>query len=918
VHSKLRRLLLVVAIALLNSPLVAQQSTRIAGRVVDASSGQPIPSVQVTIEGTNFSVLTDWSGRYLIAGVPAGTWTVSGRTIGYAAKLVTGVELAEGATVELNITLIAAAIQVAPIEVSVADERGSVARALDEQRTSNQIINSVSSEQIRRSPDSDAGQAVQRVSGVTVQDGRYVLVRGLGERYTTTALNGARIPSPEPDRKIVPLDLFPSGLLDGIVTAKTFTPDQSGDFSGAQVDLRTRDFLLDRVVTFSASVGANDAVTDKLMPFAPTVGSEWLGAPGSARSTPSMIADNPTLSGYSQTDINATINSMRNVWTPNLRKGRGKGSFAASIGGTDPWFGRQVQYLASLTYGNETEGRADERRAIAGAGSSGSLDVLNAYHGSTGRTSVLWGGLLNLSTPLGTTGRIRLENTYTRSGDNEAISMAGYNNEFDQILDIARLTFTERTVRSHQRGAHQGPAGRHALDWAASLSSVERNEPDRSDLVYQTTIDSVTGTSNPYAWFGAARSAVRTFDDLQERGYEGSFNYRHQLGGPAAKRYVKVGAIYRTTDRDANSYAYDIINVPGISDAERRQSAEAIFQGTYTDQNKFYLFPDAALGTYTAVDDLVAGYAQLEFSLSERLRVIGGARVEHDKLVVNSNTQNGPTESVLDNTDVLPALSLTYSPTQKHNVRVSVSQTLSRPEYREISPITTFELFGGQSQAGNPDLRRALIQNADLRWEWYPAPGQIVSAALFAKRFKEPIERILVSSASTSAGVVTWVNAEGANNYGLELELRSSLAPLSPALQAFGVTFNTTLMQSEITPGADSLSSLTSATRPMVGQAEYVVNAGLNYTSRSFFANVMYNVVGPRIREAAIQPLPNVIEHARNIVDVSLQAPIGTRASLKLDAKNLLDAPFRLTQGTVERHFYRTGRAYSLGVSWTP
>ena len=909
----------VLALALLNSPLAAQQSSaRIAGRVVDGSSGQPIPSVQVTIEGTSFSVLTDWSGHYLIPGVPSGTWTVSARTIGYAHKSVTGVEIGVGATVSLDITLLAAAIQVSGIEVSVSEERGSVARALDEQRTSNQIINSVSGEQIRRSPDSDAGQAVQRVSGVTVQDGRYVLVRGLGERYTTTALNGARIPSPEPDRKIVPLDLFPSGLLDGIVTAKTFTPDQSGDFSGAQVDLRTRDFLIDRIVTISASGGTNDALTVTTLPFAPTVGTEWLGVSGGQRATPTIIANNPTLTGFSQADINATINSMRNVWTSDLRKGGGKASFAASIGGTDPVFGRQFQYLASLTYANETEGRVDERRALAGQGSTGGLDVLNAYQGATGRTSVLWGGLLNLSTPIGTTGRLKLENTYTRSGENEAIEMAGFNNEFDQILDITRLTFTERTVRSHQLRGDHVIAGRQALDWAVSASSVRRNQPDRSDLVYQTTIDSVTGQSYPYAWFGSARSAVRTFDDLRESGYEGSFNYRHQLGAPGTARHLKVGALYRTADRDANAYSYDIINVPGINDAERRQPAEAIFQGTYADQSKFYLFPDAAMGTYTAADRLAAGYAQLELALSDRVRVIGGARVEHDRLEVNSNTLDGFTESVLDNTDVLPALSLTYSPSEQHNVRVSLSQTVSRPEYREISPVTTFELFGGQSQSGNPDLRRALIQNADLRWEWYPAHGQIVSAAVFAKRFIHPIERILISSASTSAGIVTWVNAEAANNYGVELELRSSLGALAPSLQSFGIMLNTTLMRSRITPGGGSYSSLTSSTRPMVGQAEYVVNAGLSYTSTRLFANVLYNVVGPRIREAAIQPLPDVTEHARNIIDVSVQAPVGPQATLKLDAKNLLDAPFLLTQGTVERHYYRTGRAYSLGVSWTP
>jgi hypothetical protein len=904
-------------VVLTASPILAQSpSGRIVGRVVDASTGAPIPGAQVTIEGTSITAIADWSGRYGLYDVPAGSSVISVRMIGYQHKTVRDVVVQSGAGLALDLTLTASAIQIAAIEVSATEERGSAARALDEQRTSNQIINAVSGEQIRKSPDSDAGQAVQRVSGVSVQDGRYVFVRGLGERYTTTALNGARIPSPEPERKVVPLDLFPSGLLDGIVTAKTFTPDQPGDFSGAQVDLRTRDFLLQRVVSFSMSGGMNDAVTGTLLPFAPTEGSEWLGLAGDARSMPSLLASNPSLSGMDQTQINGVINTFRNVWSSRLQKGGRKGSFAASIGGSDPVFGRPLDYLASLTYSNETEARVDERRALAGSTTAG--DVLNAYHGATGRMSVLWGGILNLSTPVGSTGRLRLENTYTHSGENEALSMAGFNNEFNQDLDITRLTFVERTVRSHQlRGDHM-VGSQNGLDWEASASSVRRYEPDRSDLVYQTSIDSATGASSPYAWFGSARSAVRTFNDLNEHGYDGSVNYRHLLGRIGDGRFLKVGAHYRAMTRDAHTYAYDIINAPGINDTERQQTAEAIFQGTYADQGKFFLAPDVVLGTYTADDQLAAGYGQLELQLSAQWKIIGGARVEYDNLVVESNTQDGFVRSVLNNTDVLPALSVTYSPTQRHNLRFSLSQTLARPEYREISPVTSFDPLGGQSQSGNPALRRGLIRNADVRWEWYPSHGQVLSAGVFAKRFIDPIERILISSAATTAGIVTWVNADHAQNYGLELELRSSLGALTRSLQSFGILVNTTLMRSSIEPGNDSLSSLTSPKRAMVGQAKYVVNAGLTYGSTRLTANVLYNVVGPRIREAAIQPLPDVTEQARQVVDVSLLAPVGPRATVKFDAKNILDAPYRLTQGAIERHYFRTGRVYTLGISWTP
>ena len=912
-----------IILSLIVAPALSAQQPgrgRIVGRVLDASTGQPVPSVQVTVEGTNFSALTEWSGRYLIDQLPSGTWTVSARTIGYAPKSVTGIVVPDGGAVALDITLSTTAVTITGVEVTAEIESGSVARALQEQRTSNQIVNSVSAEQISRSPDSDAGQAVQRVSGVTVQDGRYVLVRGLGERYTTTSLNGARIPSPEPERKMVPLDLFPSGLLDGIVTAKTFTPDLPGDFSGAQVNLRTRDFLLGRVVTLSMSGGYNEAGSSQTLPFAPKTGSEWIGVAGNERTLPAEIAANPTLAGLTTTEKSALVNSFRNVWTSKLHDGLGKGSFAASMGGSDPVFGRPLDYLLSVTYSNEAEARVDERKAwlIASSTTPSGFDVQNRYRGATGRSTVLWGGILNLAIPVGSTGRLRLENTYTRSGENEAERRAGFHEDFNTYLDVTRLTFIERTVRAHQlRGEHL-VGGRHGLDWLASVSTVRRYEPDRSDLAYQTTIDSVTGESHPYAWFGGAQSARRTFTDLHEKIYEGAVNYRHQLGAPGSGRGLKIGALYKATDRDAPTLSYDIQQF-GLTEEERSQPAEAIFSGTYAGLGKFFMGPNAGMGSYTGVERLGAGYVQLELPLGPRWRAIGGARVEHDRIEVRSVDQGSAvTTSVLENTDVLPALALTFSPSDHHNVRFSLSQTLSRPDFREISPVTSFEPLGGQSQAGNPDLRRALIQNADLRWEWYPSPAQIVSAAVFAKRFEDPIERLLVSRASDLAGQVTWGNANRANNYGVELELRTSGAILHQSLQSLGLFLNTTLMQSEIEPGNDSLSSLTSAQRPMVGQAEYVVNAGLSYTGSAFSATLLYNLVGPRIREAAMQPLPDVIEESRHVFDVSMQAHLTRQTTLKLDAKNLLDAPYRYTQGGIDRHYYRTGRSFSLGLSWTP
>jgi outer membrane receptor protein involved in Fe transport len=274
---------------------------------------------------------------------------------------------------------------------------------------------------------------------------------------------------------------------------------------------------------------------------------------------------------------------------------------------------------------------------------------------------------------------------------------------------------------------------------------------------------------------------------------------------------------------------------------------------------------------------------------------------------------------VLATTDVLPSLAVTMPLSARQTLRLSASQTLSRPEYRELSPVTYFDILGGQKLFGNLGLKRALIRNYDVRWEWYPSSGEVVSVALFAKQFVQPIERVLVQTSDASQPDATFVNANGADNYGIELELRRNLGTVLAALQPVTLFSNVTLMRSDIRPGNDSLSSLTNASRPMVGQSPYVVNAGLAYARRAggFSATVLFNRSGRRIVEAGVLPLPDSYEEARSLLDANVQLPLWNRTTLKLDALNLLDAPHRMTQGGIERLWYRSGRTFGMGLTWS-
>ncbi|HET6837373.1 MAG TPA: TonB-dependent receptor, partial [Gemmatimonadales bacterium] len=483
-------------------------------------------------------------------------------------------------------------------------------------------------------------------------------------------------------------------------------------------------------------------------------------------------------------------------------------------------------------------------------------------------------------------------------------------------LQLTRLTFTARSVRSHQLQGEHLLGDRNFFDWSATLSDVQRDEPDRSDLAYGTA-DPATGAAIAPYWIGIPRSAVRTFSELDESGWDLGGSFRRLVGSLSRPIAVKIGGAYRRVSRDAATRAYDINNRT-LSQGELSAVPEAIFDGSYAEQGRLLLVANVNAGQYEARDQIVAGFAQAEVPLSDRLQLVGGARVENWRLDVDTRTVTGLVAPARPRkTDVLPALALTYRLTNDQNLRVSATQTLARPEYRELSPVPYFEQIGLLTTFGNPNLERTLIQNLDARWEWFPRSGEVISFGVFAKWFDRPIERVIIPQTGTLAN--SFVNAEGANNYGIELEFRKGLDLLASGLAPFSLFANTTLMKSDIDLGANA-AGLTNVSRPMAGQSEYVVNAGLTYTNAdgALSGTLLYNVTGRRIFEAGAGGLPDSYEEARHMVDISLHFPIAGTLSGRVDGKNLLDTPFRLSQGDIVRQRYLLGRQFSLGFNWQP
>ncbi len=903
------------------SAQAAPSTGRIVGRVLDGSNGQGLASAGIQVVGTTVGAQSGVDGRFTIVGVPAGTVTITVRRIGYAPKTITGIFLEAGKTVEQDVTLSEATLQIAAQVVTASAERGSVNEALDAQKNSVNVVSSVTAEQIAKSPDGDAAQAVGRVSGVSVQDGKYVFVRGLGDRYTQTSLNGARIPSPEPEKKQVPLDLFPTGLLQTITTIKTFTPDQPGDFSGATVDIQTREFPARRTWAMSSSTGGSDAVVGRILPMQGRVGGDLLAAGAGNRALPGFIQGfgNFASTFPTQSDFNRMVGDFRNSWSPRGIEGGLNGSTSISVGGNDPVFGRRIGYLVSGTYSFAQEAKVDQVRSLALAQSGATPSAVDRFEGQTGRSTVLWGGLANFSTLLGQRTRLAFNNTYNRTMDSEGRQERGISENLGIPLVITRQKYVERAVYSSQLLMQSDLTARQKVELAFTTTGVRRDEPDRSEFVQGVFADPNTGAPTTQWLSSSNEGAVRTFSDLGENAFELRGHYRVQFGEVGRQLALKVGGLGRYGRREANSTAYSI-NASGLTEAERQLRPEQLFDGRYTNpaDNVWRVNAIGVGGAYTANDYLSAGFAMVEKDFGPRWQLITGARAEYSDVLVEADPTIGARTSTNPKfLDVLPAVAVTFRPSDRTNLRASASQTVSRPEYRELAPIQYREVIGFDNVIGNPNLKRALIQNYDLRWEFYPSAGEVLSVGVFAKRFSNPIERIYVGSSGTR--IITFVNAEGADNYGVELEARKGLDFLSMALANFSVSANATVMGSDIRINR-SAGSITNANRAMVGQAPYMFNTGLTWTSPmgTTSASLLYNVVGERITEAGEIPLPEVKELERHIVDFSLRLPIGERITARMDARNLLAAPYRIVQGPVTREAYRVGRNFSVGLSWRP
>jgi TonB-dependent receptor len=847
-------------------------------------------------------------------------YSVRARRIGYQATTIDSVPVGAGVATVKTFTLSTATTQLEGVRITSSASASSDAALIALQRAAPAVMDGISSQTMARSPGANAAEAITRVTGVSIVDNKFTVVRGLPERYANTLLNGVDLPSPEPLRKIVPLDIFPSSLLESIITTKTATPDKPGDFAGGSVEIRTKEFPESRVIQLTLSQDWNSLTTFRPAAYVPHTGGAWLGFGGDGRDMPPRPA-----SDVQGDPLERFAESIRNVWTPSPR--RAPPGLGASLGVGDRV--GDLGYTVSLTYLSKLAREPERLYQFIPDDSLGTAD--RGYIANETQSVVDWGGTANFTWLLAPSHKISLKNLYTRNAEETFSVREAFENTggaFEQ-LRMYQARYVERDLVQTQL------AGDHVIDrlwnarleWKATAARARRNEPDNRSATYAG--DVVTGlyslqSSKPgYLWF-------RFLDDDVTTGQSDLSLPIRMWGG--REMLLKTGGMYRRKQRSfaADVYTYRPSPTPPSGAQAFLLPPEQAFApehlGTLASGDIALARLDAQALPYRSLDNLVATYAMIDLPLFSRLRVVGGARAERWMLDVNPASGKPELDSVTQRRelDVLGSVNVTLSLTDRMIMRLAAYQTVARPDPRELTRDYYTPVTGECGNQGDDKLVHTKIKNADFRWEYYPGASEIFAVSGFYKRFDKPVIEILTLPQSSTC-IASYKNAESAINYGAELEMRKTLGFLPLLSDALLASVNLTLVRTTATLGQQF-----GGTTQFQGQSPYVLNASLSYTTANdrLNASVLANSFGDRITRYGATltssdgrpiPIPHVWEEGRTTVDAKVQVRVRSRVTVSLAAKNLTDASQRSYQetkaaGRVLTGFVRPGTSLKLGT----
>ncbi len=917
------------------------------GRVADSKTDEAALEAQVKVEGRKAETLTDYDGFYRLE-LPPGSYTVRVFYEMHEPLRLQNVIVVEGEVRRLDAVLEPQEGMLEEVVVEEEAEKATLEGQLLARQQSATVQDGVGRAEIAKTTDSNAAEAAQRVVGATIVGGQFVYVRGLGERYTNSLLHGAPLPSTDPNRAAVPLDLFPTQVIDSINIAKTFTPDMPADFAGGSVQIETRSIPNKFIFAANLKGAFNDQTTFRERLDYRGGSTDWLGFDDGTRAMPGSVPKDYPLLGFQEKpdgsrvtpeeitqaghDMNTYMSTTRSTSPPN----HGLSLVAGNGYAIDKAKGSKWGWLASVNYDRSYQRITDgiERVFTTDHTENGSFKKFTDYEYERGQSEAKWGAYGSLLLDVDRHNRFRLTGLHSQSGLSAASSYDGYTDDQDTIrLNNTRLQFVQKGMTFGQLvGEHDFPAlGNSTFDYNIFTALARRYEPDTRDTVYSAA------AGQPFAYRNSPDSGRHFWSDQAERTVGAGVNYTQPLGVNDAR--FKLGGLGSMKKREfeARRFYYKVnpraqaLECEGSSDSFPANCPDAHF----IDEN-IGVFPGQALeladGTkpgdkYESELNVYAGYMMVDARVAEGTRLIFGPRVEVTDQSVTPLTivgQEPEAEAAqINDVSLLPGAAVVFDVTESSKIRVSASRTLARPQVRELAPFAFSDYFGGMQVVGNTQLELTKILNGDVRYEYFPTLREVLAASFFVKDFKDPIEPILISD--SGGPTLTYINASGATVYGIELEARKNLGFLSPTLLPFALVGNVTLAHSQIDLGAEASENLlTNTTRPLVNQAPFVLNLALDYEGPAgLSARVLYNVTAARLVQVGTRGLPDAYMQPRHSLDFTVGKKIAEHWDVKITAENLVNDDFLVTQGEDEaadgsniQSQYRTGRIFGIAAGY--
>lgn len=895
----MNKLILIILIVLSN--ISFSQTAAIRGKVTDATTGEELPGTNILIIGTSTGTTTDFDGNYSLNKLSAGNYTLKCSFISYQTKEIKNIKIENGEVKLINIKLGEAALELAEVQVVATKVERTETAIITMQRKSASVLSGISSQEMSKTGASNAAAALKKVTGVTVQGGKYVYVRGLSDRYSKTTLNGADIPSLDPERNTVQMDIFPSNILDNLLVYKAFRPDLPADFTGGLVDVKTKDIPEKYTINFSVKLGFNPQSTLRKDFLQYNGGkTDWLGIDDGTRNIPNDAKDEIPARYVNNRKLDNITKSFNKIWIPNKGFSGLNQKYTIGIGNQKELFSKTIGFFFGGSYSYKYKAFNDGFYGRYQLTDKNANELSSQYESkkwNNGQKNTIWSLMGGIGIRINTNNKL----SYTILTNTSSINDASHAyfieyRDGDKLREKRVLSFNSRQFIANQlKGKHILPKVNNLkIQWLGSYVYASQNEPD---IRFLTNDIDINGKDTLYSIDKSNYSFPRRFyRNMKEINVFARLDFIYLFRFIGAKSKLKFGGAYSNKYRESyqNTISFGETASKQYFDIQNYFADDNIsaVNGVYAQNSK----ADDDNNSYIGDKKILAAYLMADIPILKKIRAVFGARLEHVFMETRSIQQINENEKaigIIDTINILPSFNLTYSPKEMMNIRFAYNRTVARPSFREKSTVQ-MENIVGDIIIGNPLLLQTEIDNIDLRWEQYFKPGEMIAFGFFYKNFANPIEKTFNTKAQNPE--ITWRNVSEARMYGLEAEFNKRLNFTKATKNIFFRT-NLTYIYSQVSIDAQELESKRyydpnySDKRKMFEQSPWIINATLSYKNDSIglTANISYTYNAKKLTIINPNGIPDVYQKATNDLVFNINKKFGKSFIATFEIKNILN-----------------------------